>query len=48
MAVLVEAISAIIRVRTIEEIYPGQWPAFVKAVPNQTLCSDNELARVGL
>ena len=47
MAVLVEGISAIIRVHAIHERFPGGWKAFVSKVPNQTLCSDNELARVG-
>src|SRR6266853_2559098 len=47
MAVLVEGISAIIRVQAIHERFPGGWKAFVSKVPNQTLCSDNELARVG-
>ncbi len=47
MAVLVEAISAIIRVQAIHERYAGGWASFVLSVPNQTLCSDNELARVG-
>src|SRR6266853_4840789 len=47
MAVLVEGISAIIRVQAIHERFPGGWKAFVSKVPNQTLCSDNELARIG-
>ena len=47
MAVLVEAISVIIRRTTIEEKFPGRWEAFVKDVKNSTLCSDGELARVG-
>jgi hypothetical protein len=47
MAVLVEAISAIVRVQTIHERYPGGWEAFVLKVKNRTLCSDNELTRVG-
>ena len=47
MAVLVEGLSAIIRVHAIHERFPGGWKAFVSKVPNQTLCSDNELARVG-
>jgi len=47
MAVLVEAISAIIRVQAINERFPGGWRDFVAKTPNRTLCSDNELARVG-
>ena len=47
MAVLVEAISAIIRVQTVRDRFPGGWAAFAAKVPNKTLCSDNELARVG-
>jgi len=47
MAVLVEAISAVIRVQAINERFPGGWADFVTKVPNRSLCSDNELARVG-
>jgi hypothetical protein len=47
MAVLVEAISVIVRTASVEARYPGGWPAFRDAVPNPTLASDNEIARVG-
>ena len=47
MAVLVEGISVIIRRKAIEEKFPGGWEAFVDDVPNDTLCADDELARVG-
>jgi len=47
MAVLVEGISVIIRRKAIEEKFSGGWEAFVDDVPNQTLCADDELARVG-
>jgi hypothetical protein len=47
MAVLVEGISAIVRVEAIYEHYDGDWTSFVKEIPNGTLCSDDELARVG-
>lgn len=47
MAVLVEAISVIVRRKSIEEKYPGGWKAFVENVPNATLCADDEIARVG-
>jgi len=47
MAVLVEGISVIIKRKIIEAKFPGGWEAFVEDVPNETLCADNELARVG-
>lgn len=47
MAVLVEAISVIVKRSSIAEKYPGGWDAFVEAVPNRTLCADAEIARVG-
>ncbi len=47
MAVLVEAISVIMRADAIRDRYPSGWPGFEKNVPNETLCCDNELARVG-
>jgi hypothetical protein len=47
MAVLVEGISAIVRVQAIHDRCAGGWPAFDDNVPNNTLCSDNEVARVG-
>ena len=47
MAVLVEGISVIIRVDSIHQKYPGGWSAFEAIIPNNTFCSDNELARVG-
>ena len=47
MAVLIEAISVVIRVEAIHSRYPGGWQSFSKVVPNNTLCSDNDLARVG-
>jgi hypothetical protein len=34
-------------VEAIHDRYPGGWSAFIQEVPNQTLCSDNELARIG-
>jgi hypothetical protein len=45
MAVLIEAISVVIRVDRLLELFG--WEEFKKSVPNDTLCSDNELARVG-
>jgi hypothetical protein len=47
MAVLIEAISVFVRVDAIRERYSGGWEAFREAVPNQTLCCDDELARIG-
>ena len=47
MAVLVEAISVIVRKRAIEERISGGWNRFVASVPNGTLCHDDGLARVG-
>lgn len=47
MAVLIEAISVIVKADSIVTKYPGGWEQFQQDVPNQTLCADGELARVG-
>ena len=47
MAVLVEAISVVIRRSAIEALYPGGWDSFAANAPNSTLCADRRLARVG-
>ena len=47
MAVLIEAISVVIRRSRIVEVWRGGWDGFVADCPNQTLCADRELARVG-
>ncbi|PYJ63762.1 MAG: hypothetical protein DME24_00675 [Verrucomicrobia bacterium] len=47
MAVLIEAISVVIRAEAILAHYPGGWEEFRDACPNQTLCADGELIRVG-
>lgn len=47
MAVLVEAISVVMRRIAIDAKYPGAWAAFVDEAPNRTLCYDSDLARVG-
>lgn len=47
MAVLVESISVLIRAEALLGKFPGGWEAFEAIVPNQTLCADNELVRVG-
>ena len=47
MAVLVEGISVIVRRDSIERSLRGGWSDFVQVVRNATLCSDDEVARVG-
>ena len=47
MAVLIEGISVVVRVDELLKKFPGGWDAFKNIVPNQTLCADNEIARVG-
>lgn len=47
MAVLVEAISVIVRRDAIDEKLTGGWESFVDEVPNNTLCTDGALARIG-
>ena len=47
MAVLVEAISVVVRREAIDRSFAGGWDSFVSLVPNATLCSDGQLARVG-
>ncbi len=47
MAVLVEALSIVVKLSSIELKYEGGWEAFKDAVPNTTLCWDDELTRVG-
>ncbi len=47
MAVLIEAISVVIRADALLKSFDGGWEGFKDIVPNQTLCADNELVRVG-
>lgn len=47
MAVLVEGISVIIKASTIVDKYPDGWEGFKANVPNNTLCADGELVRIG-
>ena len=47
MAVLLEAISVVVRRDVIDSRFPGGWNEFVLFVPNATLCADDHLARVG-
>ena len=45
MAVLVEAISVIVRMDRLDAV--GTWDDFKALLPNDTLCADTELVRVG-
>ncbi len=47
MAVLVEAISVVVRRDAINAKYRGGWSAYVEDAPNVTLCYDDDLARIG-
>lgn len=47
MPVLIEAISVVIRADELLKKFPGGWDAFKEIVPNQTLCADDEIVRVG-
>lgn len=47
MAVLCEALSVIVRYRAIDSKFLGGWQHFETCVPNQTMCTDNDLVRVG-
>ena len=47
MAVLIEAISVVVRVSSIARLYEGGARAFAADVPNNSLCADGELVRVG-
>jgi hypothetical protein len=47
MAVLVKAISVIVRADSVAQKFPGGWERFRGECPNNTLCADGELARVG-
>lgn len=47
MAVLVEALSVIVRRDAIDARFSGGWEGFLETIPNQTFCADEQLARVG-
>jgi uncharacterized protein YdhG (YjbR/CyaY superfamily) len=47
MAVLVEAISVIVRRDAINARFSGGWGEFLSTIPNHTFCADEDLARVG-
>lgn len=47
MAVLIEAVSVVIRIETIADKYPGGLEQYIKDFPNRTLCMDEDIVRVG-
>ncbi len=47
MAVLCEGISVIVRRDSIEQYFKGGWAGFLKKIPNRTMCTDEQLVRVG-
>ena len=47
MAVLIEGISVVIRAEVLLKKFPDGWDGFKKIVPNESLCADNEVVRVG-
>ncbi|MHB8883232.1 MAG: hypothetical protein ACYC69_17200 [Thermodesulfovibrionales bacterium] len=47
MAVLIEAVSVIVRIAAIRDKMADGWTGFERVVPNATLCFDDDLARVG-
>lgn len=47
MAVLIEAISVLVKAQSVTNKYPGGWDQFRIEAPNQTLYADGELARIG-
>lgn len=48
MAVLVEATSVVIRAEAVVEKVAGGWEAFLRTVPTDRICSDDELISVML
>ncbi len=47
VSVLVEGISVVVRVDTIEEKYPGGLEQYRRDCPNLTFCEDGKLTRIG-
>ena len=47
MAVLIEATSVVVPALALLKKFTGGWEAFERMVPNQTLCADTEIVRVG-
>ena len=46
MTVLCDALSVIIRRDSIDQYYEGGWTEFLETIPNNSFCTDGELARV--
>ena len=47
MAVLIEAISVVIRRDALRRTLGSNWERFKLTVPNETMCADDELVRIG-
>lgn len=47
MAALIEAISIVIKIKALEAIFGGRRQDFMALIPNQTLCMDGDIARIG-
>jgi len=47
MAVLIEAISVVVRIDAINNKMEGGWERFKLLIPNSTFCHDDDVARVG-
>lgn len=47
MAVLIEAISVVVRLSDVKDKVPGGWEQFVRESPADMLCADSNIARVG-
>ena len=47
MAVLIEGISVVVKVQSMLDAFDRDWNAVFDVIPNKTLCSDTELARIG-
>jgi hypothetical protein len=45
--VLVEALSVVVKAARVEAAYPGGWDGFLADAPNDTICSDGVLVRLG-
>jgi hypothetical protein len=47
MAVLIEALSVVVRIFSLEAKFPGGARAYERACPNATFCRDEHITRVG-
>lgn len=47
MSLLAEGISVVIKRVAVDKKYTGGWVGFVKDDPNETLCYDNNIVRIG-